>query len=296
VVGEAVNQAFRLLEAPVLKAALAASPEPGALLVSGWFYQEVVRHLPGDAAKAYTRVRVEVKETEVWAWMRLPDGSNAATPAVNEPALPHGPLDEQIFDVPPRNRNFTGRRAQLAAVRDLLVSSGDGTVGAVALHGLGGVGKSQLALEYAYQFARGYDIVCWVPAGDPGSIRSRLDVLARRLGVPDAVPSEEVVAALWDVLRQRYRWLLIYDDAEDPREVGRYWPRGGAGHVLVTSRNPNWGALATPYEVRVFERAEAVAFLHEHTRVGDRAAADALAARRWTECVPRHPTPRTCCR
>src|SRR5206468_3930247 len=139
-------------------------------------------------------------------------------------------------------------------------------------------GKSQLALEYAYRNAQHYDVVWWVPAGDPGSIRARLDMLARRLGVADTVPNGEVVPALWDVLRLRYRWLLVYDDAQDPRELARYWPRGGAGHVLVTSRNPAWGALATPYEVRVFPRDEAVSFLREHAPDHDVDAAEALAA------------------
>jgi tetratricopeptide (TPR) repeat protein len=280
VVGESVNHTFRLLEAPVLKEALATADDPVALMVSAWFYGDVVRHLPGDLGLAYTRVRVEVKETQVWAWLRLPDGAGAEPSTVDSLDARRDRRDEQIFDVLSRNRNFTGRDAQLQDIRDQLVAEGDGSVGTIALHGLGGVGKSQLALEYAYRYAGDYDIVCWVPAADRASVCARLDAMARRLGVAESASPEKGAAALWDVLRQHYRWLLVYDDAEDPRELARYWPRGGAGHVIVTSRNPNWQALATPYEVRVFTRDEAVAFLREHTREGEQppGAVDSLAA------------------
>ncbi|HEU5475286.1 MAG TPA: hypothetical protein VFV67_31975 [Actinophytocola sp.] len=74
ITGAAVNRAFRLLDAAPLKDALAASPGVLALITSDWFYHEIVRHEPGATPDAYRAVRVKVKETDVQAWMRLPDG------------------------------------------------------------------------------------------------------------------------------------------------------------------------------------------------------------------------------
>ena len=73
--------------------------------------------------------------------------------------------------VPPRNPGFTGRDQMLADVRDALLSGGRAVVQALA--GMGGVGKTQLAAEYAYRFASGYDVVWWVAAEQAGLIGSR---------------------------------------------------------------------------------------------------------------------------
>lgn len=72
VTGHALNLAFRLLEAPVLKAALARAPGVLALITSDWFYREVVWHHPPAEPSSYHEVTVAVKETTVAAWVRLP--------------------------------------------------------------------------------------------------------------------------------------------------------------------------------------------------------------------------------
>jgi tetratricopeptide (TPR) repeat protein len=81
---------------------------------------------------------------------------------------------------------------------------------------------------------------------------------------------------LFDELGRRERWLLIYDNAERPRDLAPYRPPAGDGHVVVTSRNPAWGAMATPLPVEVLPRAEAIAFLGARTG-GDNLAAGELA-------------------
>ncbi|MGH8885687.1 MAG: hypothetical protein ACRDYX_11035 [Egibacteraceae bacterium] len=83
--------------------------------------------------------------------------------------------------------------------------------------------------------------------------------------MPAAQKQEEMIAALWDRLRSQDRWLLIFDNAEEPAMLEEYRPPAGGGHVLITSRNPAWGGVATPVAVETLDRAEAVAFLTRRT-------------------------------
>src|SRR3712207_3952190 len=101
-----------------------------------------------------------------------------------------------VWKVPPRNPRFTGRDGMLTELRGRL-RAGEATLTVQALYGLGGVGKTQLALEYAHRFATDYDVVWWIDAEQPILIPEQLAGLAARLGLPsgptvaDTVRSEE---------------------------------------------------------------------------------------------------------
>lgn len=166
-----------------------------------------------------------------------------------------------IFNVPPRNPNFSGRGELLVALRhQLLENATSAMVQAQAFHGLGGVGKTQLAIEYAHRYASDYDLVWWIPAEQPASISGHLAALARRLGLPELLSLEDQVAALFDELRQRHRWLLIYDNAIEPAALDGLRPPVGGGQLLITSRNPNWRGMAGTVSIDVLPRSHAVAF------------------------------------
>jgi MinD-like ATPase involved in chromosome partitioning or flagellar assembly len=168
-----------------------------------------------------------------------------------------------IWHVPPRNTDFTGRHALLEKLRDQLLSGSATVVLPQALHGLGGVGKTQVAIEYAYRFMADYDIVWWVQAEGSDEIASSLAELAQRLGIHVGEDVVEAARASLDALRRSDptgRWLVIFDNAEEPRQLQAYLP-AGAGHVIVTSRNQTWSQLAEPLEVDVFSRHESVAHL-----------------------------------
>jgi TIR domain/NB-ARC domain len=183
-----------------------------------------------------------------------------------------------VSNLPARNRNFSGRGELLEDLHaSLLAESAAAVVPTGALHGLGGVGKTELALEFAHRFASDYDVAWWVPAEQPTSATAALAALASRSGVAQVADQTEMVAGLLDQLRQRDRWLLIYDNAERPDRLEGLLPQGGGGHVLVTSRWSAWGRQATPLRVDVLRREESIAFLARRTGADDQAALDGLA-------------------
>jgi hypothetical protein len=182
----------------------------------------------------------------------------------------------RVWNVPPRNPGFTGRDGMLAAVRDRLLA-GDTPV-AQALQGMGGVGKTQLAIEYAHRFGAHYDVAWWVDAEQGGLIGDQFAALGAALGcVQPGAATGEVRAAVLADLHQRGRWLLVFDNAEDPAAITPWLP-GGAGHVLITSRQRAWAEIAEPVEVDVLARAESVALLQHRVAGISAADADRLAA------------------
>jgi tetratricopeptide (TPR) repeat protein len=174
-----------------------------------------------------------------------------------------------------------GREGLLTRVRGML---GNGPVVLLPSpdHQLGGTGRTQLAVEYAYRHADGYELVWWIPAEQNAGMRAALAGLAQKLGVPESRDLNRTLGAVRDALSrgEPYRdWLVVFENANRPEDIMPYLP-SGAGHVLVTSRNPRWTAeVAQALPVPVFDRADSVDLLR--VRSTDLAAADAdrLAAR-----------------
>ena len=182
----------------------------------------------------------------------------------------------RLWNIPARNPAFTGREDLLAAVRARLQGGRAAVV--QALYGMGGVGKTQLAAEYAHRFAGSYDLAWWINAEQSGLIGNQVASLGQGLGcIPPGAGSEAVRAAVLAELRQHGRWLLIFDNATAPAGVMPWLP-GAGGHVLITSREHGWDEVATPVEVNVLTRAESVEMLQDRVPGISDAGADRLAA------------------
>ncbi|GAA1977670.1 FxSxx-COOH system tetratricopeptide repeat protein [Catenulispora subtropica] len=212
----------------------------------------------------------------------------ARSPDTLPSARAHGPrfpgVDPRVWNLRSRNASFTGRDRVLERLRDrLLRGSAAGSAPPQALHGLGGVGKTQVALEYAHRFKGDYDLVWWLPADQPELVPTELAKLARplELGLRADSGIAETAAAVLEALRRGdpvRRWLLVYDNADEPGALRRYLPEGRHGHVLITSRNPAWAQEAAPVEVEVFTREESIEHLRHRVAGLATEDADALGA------------------
>jgi hypothetical protein len=179
-------------------------------------------------------------------------------------------------NVPTRNPAFTGRSAQLDAIRSALVSGI--TVAVQALHGMSGVGKTQLAIEYAHRFCGDYDIIWWLDAENAVLLGQQYAELAETLGCAEpGTPQHALRRAVLNVLHQQDRWLLIFDNAEDPNAL-RDWLPSEPGHVLITSRLAVWSEVAVPVPVDVLTRTESLQLLRTWVPGLTDTDADTLAA------------------
>jgi MinD-like ATPase involved in chromosome partitioning or flagellar assembly/tetratricopeptide (TPR) repeat protein len=181
--------------------------------------------------------------------------------------------DPEIDRAPARNVRFTGRENDLRQLREQLRHHGEAVVLPVTLQGLGGVGKTQIALEYVHRFNNDYFLVWWLECGMPQFIDASLIDLGARLqdtfgvGGPVATNVEETARSVLRSLeegRSERRWLLVYDNAEEIESVWPYLPLSG-GHVIITSRNRAWLEKFQDrlLPVEVFTREESVAHLRQ---------------------------------
>ena len=197
-------------------------------------------------------------------------------------AVPHPAavgLAEPVTGLPRRPvRVFEGRDEALGVLERALGARG-GAVVTQAVYGLGGVGKSELALQYADAHRADYGLVWWVTAADSRQVEAGLAGLAGRLCPAAAVAGTTSDAAGWATgwLQAHDRWLLILDNVEDPADVEPLLGQLGGGHVIVTSRrDADWGRLADPVQVDVLNPGAAVQVLV--LRTGKHSAADEEAA------------------
>jgi NB-ARC domain-containing protein len=170
--------------------------------------------------------------------------------------------------VPPRNPHFTGRGGELAALAAALADGSTVTVHAV--RGMGGVGKTQLATQFARDHASDYDLVYWLAAEEPAALPDQFTKLAVLLGLEPAADPEGLQAQVHQRLRDVDGWLLIFDNADDAGAVEPWIPAvplppGVRGHALVTTRRSGFDALGEVLDLDVVSPDEALELLR--TRV-----------------------------
>ena len=245
-----------------------------------------------DVTSERTRLLAPVLDSQATHPKPLRETAAIDTPGATQPGMltefaPVAPRERQADDVPPvwgnvppHNPNFTGRTELLDQLGERLTAGGTTAVLPSALHGMGGIGKTQMAVEYIYRHLNDYDIIWWIQATQQAQIRTGLTDLAQRLRLPGSSEAHTAVPAVLEALRLGRpfrRWLLVFDSAESPETVRPFFPANGPGEILITSRNPDWAGIARPLEVTVFTRDESKELLRRRGPEIDDEEADRLA-------------------
>jgi Tetratricopeptide repeat len=176
----------------------------------------------------------------------------------------------------PRPPVLAGREALLAAL-DARLAAGDGAAPrTVVLCGLGGAGKTSVAVEYACRHLAEAGVAWQFPAEDATVLAAGFGELAAQLGARGLADPRDPVTSVHAVLaRFPAPWLLIFDNAADMASVGAFLPPAGPGRVLITSQNPNWPGPVL--DVPVLDPDVAADFLVSRTGDPDRQAGRDLA-------------------
>jgi hypothetical protein len=223
------------------------------------FLELVVEELRGDPAEFRA----------LWQAARLAQdaGAEVVQGEVVAPPVPSRRLWSN--EIPRRNPHFTGRVAELDALRANLVREDQQHPPAQLISGMGGVGKTEIATEYIHRHRDKYEIIWWIRAEHTDYVRDALVTLGQRLDISPADQEggrDRTIAAVLDALARgvQANWLLVYDDAVQPLELQRYLPACPPnGHIVITSRLQNWPGYIETDNVWVtpFTEDEAVSFL-----------------------------------
>lgn len=163
-----------------------------------------------------------------------------------------------------RNPFFTGREDVLSHLHEALIGSQVAVVTQPqAISGLGGIGKTQTAVEYAYRYQSSYQAVLWVKADSYELMIADVVNLAGLLNLPspDERDQNRAVIGVKRWLNTHTGWLLILDNVEDLAMVNSFLPSTRNGHILLTTRGQATGSVAQRIELEQMEPEEAALFL-----------------------------------
>jgi len=179
-----------------------------------------------------------------------------------------------------RNPFFTGREELLKQLHDNLTQNKAAALTqaqarptdsaqAQAIHGLGGIGKTQTAVEYAYHYRDEYRYVLWVNAVTRDELITSFVGLAELLNLPERQEKDQtkIVAAVKRWFTTQDGWLLIFDNADDLALVGDFLPTSGKGQLLLTTRAHATGTLANEIEVKKLDSQKGMLLLLRRAKV-----------------------------
>jgi tetratricopeptide (TPR) repeat protein len=185
--------------------------------------------------------------------------------------------------VPNRIVGFTGREPELLRIHQVLALDRAvavvQSIGRAAVQGLGGVGKSSLAIEYANSFRGSYAGVWWCPAETRTDLLTALASLAVALDAAPARGSDiekAANAALQRIGEQESPWLIVYDNVSSPEDIIDLLPTSPV-RLLITSRFSDWQGWAEELPLDVLPMEDAKSFLQTRSGRIDESGAEALA-------------------
>ena len=205
--------------------------------------------------------------------------------AVNPKTTDRGKIS--VSNLPRQNRFFCGREEEIGQIAERFQNG----ISVQGLFGMGGVGKTQIALQYAHIHQADYDFIWWINAENSLVLQNSVSAfLTAQKALPKKANAETIRIAFLNYLKKHGNWLLIYDNAEygeadDYETLKDYFPQNTSnGHVLLTTRCRNGFEDAVQLEIPVFDVEAAVAFLERRTGRSDNVEAAKLAQRMG--CLP----------
>jgi hypothetical protein len=181
----------------------------------------------------------------------------------------------QVLRLAPPPPVLAGREELLAELDARLTGRESRRPRVVALCGMGGTGKTSVALEYAHRHLDQLGVAWQLPAEDPTVLEAGFAELAAQLGLSGAEGWNPVTGVHSELAGYQGEWLLIFDNARDKETVRTFLPPGN-GQVLITSQDGLWPP-GQAVEVPVLSTEVAAAWLVDQTGERDRQAAAALA-------------------
>src|SRR5229473_1189033 len=192
----------------------------------------------------------EEQNAEVSPFAGTPDSLNLTPPLWNVPYR--------------RNPFFTGRKEILDHLYTVLRSSKAAALTQTqAISGLGGIGKTQIAVEYAYRYRDHYQAIFWITASTRDALNADFVMLAALLDLSEQYEQDQdiVTRAVKRWLTTHTRWLLILDNVDNLEMIVDFLPVHGTGDVLLTTRLQALGTVAQSIEVEKMGQDEGVMFL-----------------------------------
>ncbi len=175
-----------------------------------------------------------------------------------------------VWNIPyPHNAFFTGREDILSQLHEKFHMAGV-SLQPQAISGLGGIGKTQIAIEYAYRHRQDYQVVLWISADTRGSLISGFIAASGLLNLPTKQDEQDQMITVRAVLRwleTHTAWLLILDNADNLSLVHEFLPSAFEGHIVMTTRAQAVGGLADCIEVDTLEQDTAALFLLRRARL-----------------------------